>query len=176
MRNNLFKSARRLTNSHADAEDLVQETLLYAFTGFRTFAPGTNVNAWLSRIMRNRWITEYRRCQRRPIEDLAGDIGSRVLAASKTPQSAAIRQSVEEDVLAILPDGDLAAAFATLPASTRLVMYYAEIEGYRLQEVADLLGIPIGTVMSRLYRGRRRMRDRLGDLPSEPHQTSRPQR
>lgn len=139
---------------------------MHAYKGFHAFEPGTNLRGWLGRIMRNHWISEHRRTERRPVEDLSDDVGTRILAASASPKSAAIQQSVEDALLAALPNSDLAAAFAALPCGTQLAMYYAEVEGYHHQEVADLLNIPLGTVMSRLYRGRRRLRDQLAALDS----------
>lgn len=154
----LYRNARRLTGRHPEAEDLLQETLIRAYTGFNSFEPGTNLRAWLHTIMRNRWRSGYRRSQRRPVEFFRfrwtdhEDAGWRV-----APQ----QRSAEDLVLAELPDGAVREAFDSLPTSLRIVLFYADVEGFSYRQIADLLDIPMGTVMSRLHRGRRRMRDRL---------------
>ncbi|MDV3125992.1 sigma-70 family RNA polymerase sigma factor [Mycobacterium sp. 21AC1] len=155
----LLRDAKRLTRSHADAEDLLQETLMHAYAGFHGFQPGTNLRAWLRRIMRNRWISEYRRMERRPAEVLAEDVSTRISGPST--HMAFLQPSAEDHVLAALPHSELATAMAVLSRDNRLVLYYADVEGYPLREVARLMNIPVGTVMSRLHRGRRRLRAEL---------------
>ena len=152
----LGRRARRLTFSDADAEDLLQDTLLHAYRGFRSFQPGTNLKAWLFRIQYHRWISAHRHKQRRPIEVTVDDVGEY--------ESATGRPSAEDEVLEMLSDNDIRRALATLPDGTRAVMYYAGVAGYTYAETAALMNIPIGTVMSRVSRGRQRLRVALAHL------------
>jgi RNA polymerase sigma-70 factor (ECF subfamily) len=161
--NVLLLRAIRLTPNRADAEDLVQETLLYAFKGFDKFEPGTNAKAWLYRIMRNRWVNGYRRSEVRPVEDLQGSMTDSVLSGAIAPIWAEHR-SAEDKVLSRVPDPALQAALATLSPALREVLYYKFVEGYTYQEIAALVNVPVGTVMSRIHRGRRRIRDQLSAL------------
>lgn len=157
----LLREARGLTHSHADAEDLVQETLLHAYAGFHGFQSGTNLVAWLRRIMRNRWISDHRRKLCRPVEVLADDVGNRISVAGTSANHVSSQPSSEEEVLKRLPNRELAAAMAALSIGSQLVVYYADVQGYPLRDVAELMNIPVGTVMSRLHRARRRLRDDL---------------
>ena len=159
----LGRRARRLTLSDADAEDLLQDTLLHAYRGFRSFQPGTNLKAWLFRIQYHRWISAHRYKQRRPAEVAVDDVGEHELAGSAARQSAG-RPSAEDQVLDMLSDNDIRSALATLPDGTRTVMYYAGVAGYTYAETAALMNIPIGTVMSRVSRGRQRLRIALAHL------------
>ena len=152
----LARRARRLTLSDADAEDLLQDTLLHAYRGFRSFEAGTNLKAWLFRIQYHRWISAHRHKQRRPIEVTVDDVGEY--------ESATGRPSAEDEVLEMLSDSDIRRALATLPDGTRAVMYYAGVAGYTYAETAALMKIPIGTVMSRVSRGRQRLRVALAHL------------
>jgi RNA polymerase sigma-70 factor, ECF subfamily len=165
--NSLYWTAWRLTRSHPDAEDLVQETLLRAYAGYASFRPGSNMKAWLSRIMRNQWINSYRRSQRRPIETLEDwfDDGS---AAGREAVKAVEQRSAEEHVLDQIPEGRVSDALASMPNGLRIVLYYAHVEGYSYREIADFLDIPYGTVMSRLHRARHRLRDHLANADCEP--------
>jgi RNA polymerase sigma factor (sigma-70 family) len=147
----LSRGARRLTRSNADAEDLVQETLLHAYKGFHTFKGGTNLQAWLFRILYNRWISTYRCKQRRPLELLTDDITERDVA-----------DSAETEVLDALPDNEIKAAMNAMPESFRTVVYYADIQGYTYAETAAILNIPHGTRMSRASRSRQRDANRAG--------------
>jgi len=156
----LFGGAMRLTRKHADAEDLVQDTLMHAYAGFRTFRHDTNLKAWLFRILHNQFITAHRRRQRRPAEHLADEISDQTLAASAA-HSSTRTDSPEARVLDGLPDEGLRTALKALPEGFRTALYYADVEGYPCQEIAIIMGIPIGTVMSRLHRGRKRLRDSL---------------
>lgn len=153
LRSTLFRGARRLTLNDADADDLLQDTLLAAYRGYGTFTPGTNVQAWLFRIMHNRWINNFRRRQCRPTEVAMDSMAERDLA-----------RSAEMEVLDGLPDNRIKAALAALPDAQRMVLYYTDIEGFAYAETAAILGIPVGTVMSRVSRGRRRLRVALADL------------
>ena len=161
LRDALFRKARWLTRCEADAEDLLQDTLLHAFAGFRSFEAGTNLNAWMFRILHNRWISSYRRRQRRPAEVPVDTITDRDLAGSASHQSAEVG-SAEAEALAAYPDAALHAAWVELPEGFRTALYYADALGYTYAETSALLGIPIGTVMSRTSRGRERLRAALG--------------
>lgn len=158
----LARGARRLTANDADAEDLLQETLIHAYAGFRTFKAGTNLKAWLFRIQRNQWVNAYRWRERRPAEVLAEDITDRELADYGAHLSTGLR-SAESEVLDRLPDADLRTAIAQLPEGFRQVLFYADVEGYTYAETAVLMGIPIGTVMSRIARARAQMRRAMGE-------------
>jgi RNA polymerase sigma-70 factor, ECF subfamily len=153
----LYRAARRYTRSTADAEDLVQETMAKAYAGFHTFAAGTNVRAWLFRIMTNTWISSYRSAQRRVDEVLAADVAEVWPTAAKNP-------SAELAVLEAMGDDEVRDALAALPEGQRLVVYYADVEGFRYKEIAEILDVPLGTVMSRLHRGRASLRALLFDI------------
>lgn len=158
----LWRGARRLARSHADAEDLLQDTLLHAYAGYQTFQEGTNLKAWLFRILYNRWISTYRATQSRPAEVPVDGVSERELAGS----AARVRLgcSAEAEVLDTLPDYEIKAAMAGLPAGFRAVVYLTQIEGYTYAETAVILGIPHGTVMSRAGRGRQRLRVALSHI------------
>jgi RNA polymerase sigma-70 factor (ECF subfamily) len=162
----LYRGALRLTRDRQDAEDLVQETMLRAYTGFRSFRDGTNLKAWLYRIMNNAWINNYRKQQRRPIEYGVDHITDARQAeyAARGPTSL---RSAELEALESLPDAQIKAALLSLREESRMVVYYADVEGFRYSEIADIMNTPIGTVMSRLHRGRRQLRARLVALLAE---------
>ena len=151
----LSRGARRLTRSSADAEDLLQDALLHAYAGFHTFKGGTNLQAWLFRILYNRWVSAYRSKQSRPAEVPVDDIAERDLIH---------RTSAEAEVLDTLPDNEIKAAMDALPESFRAAVYYADVQGYTYRETAAILGIPHGTVMSRASRGRQRLRIALAHV------------
>jgi RNA polymerase sigma-70 factor (ECF subfamily) len=153
----LYRAARRYTRSTADAEDLVQETMVKAYAGFHTFTVGTNIRAWLFRILTNTWITSYRTAARRPDEVLAADVTDMRPSASQD-------QSAELAVLEAMGDEDVRDALQALPEGQRLVVYYADVEGFRYKEIAAILDTPLGTVMSRLHRGRANLRALLIDV------------
>ncbi|MGB3483507.1 MAG: sigma-70 family RNA polymerase sigma factor [Mycobacterium sp.] len=163
LRSKLLRGARRLTLNDADADDLLQETMLAAYRGFGTFTPGTNVQAWLFRIMHNRWINNYRRGQSRPTEVTMDGITEAQLALG-TDRTATTPRSAEREVLDLLPDIRVRAALGALPEPQRVVLYYADIEGCAYAEIAQMLGIPIGTVMSRVFRARKRLRVALAGM------------
>jgi RNA polymerase sigma-70 factor (TIGR02947 family) len=153
----LMRGARRLTRSDADADDLLQDALLHAYAGFHTFQEGTNLKAWLFRIVYNRWVSTYRCKQRRPAEVPVDEITERDLAGSAARLPAGLR-SAEAEVLDALPDSEIKAALATLPEGFGAVVYLADVQGYTYAETAAILNIPHGTVMSRVSRGRPRLR------------------
>jgi RNA polymerase sigma-70 factor, ECF subfamily len=153
----LFRAARGYTKDRADAEDLVQEVLMRAFRSFGQFSEGTNIRAWLLRIMTNTWISRYRMRQRRPAELLI-EQPTALESIPRTRLSAVASASAELVFIESLGDDEVRDAFCGLPESQRMVMYYVDVEGFRYAEAADVLDIPLGTVMSRLYRGRRALR------------------
>jgi RNA polymerase sigma factor (sigma-70 family) len=159
----LSRGARRLTRSEADAEDLLQDALMHAYAGFGTFKEGSNLKAWLFRILYNRWVSAYRSRQCRPSEVSVDGVTERDLADSAARLPAGHR-SAEAEVLDALPDLEIKAAMDALPDSFRTVVYLADVEGYTYAETAKILGIPHGTVMSRVSRGRQRLRVALAHV------------
>jgi len=163
----LYPAALRMTRNPADAEDLVQETFAKAYAAFHQFQPGTNLRAWLHRILSNTFINSYRKKRREPIQDLGIEfqedwqVGSDPLAPPA--------RSAEAEALDRLADSDILQALRKLPDEFRVAIYLADIEGYPYREIAEMMGTPIGTVMSRLHRGRAKLRQQLAQ-----HQPRRP--
>lgn len=162
----LFGGAMRMTLKRADAEDLVQETMMQAYTGFRTFQQGTNLRAWLFRIQANIHIDRYRKRMRRPTEVLADTIYDSQVASDVERSPTALR-SAEVQVLELLPDDDIRNAMDALPVAYRMAVYYADVEGLTYKEISDIMCTPLGTVMSRISRGRSRLRLLLADLAAD---------
>ncbi len=156
----LYGAALRMTRNPADAEDLVQEAYMKAFTGFRSYKPGTNLKAWLYRILTNTYINDYRKAQRRPAEYATDDLTDQQLAQTASHQSSGLK-SAEVEALAQLPDAEIQQALMDLKEDYRMVVYYADVEGLPYKEIAEIMDTPIGTVMSRLHRGRKQLRDAL---------------
>ena len=159
----LHRGARRLTRSDADAEDLLQDTLLHAYAGFHTFQENSNLKAWLFRILYNRWVSAYRCKQRRPAEVSVDEVTERDLARGAAHLPTGLR-SAEAEVLDALPDSEIKAALAMLPEGFRAALYLADVQGYTYAETAAMMNIPHGTVMSRVSRGRQRLRIALAHV------------
>jgi RNA polymerase sigma-70 factor, ECF subfamily len=161
----LFAAALRLTRNRTDAEDLLQETYLRAYRGFAGFRPGTNLRAWLYRILTNTYINSYRKRQREPQVVPDDSVEEWYLYDRLSREGAGA--SAEAEVLDALPDEDVQAALESLPEQFRMAVLLADVEGFSYKEIAEMLGIPIGTVMSRLHRGRRALERRLWDVVRE---------
>ena len=159
----LYRHASRMSRNHADAEDLVQETMMKAYMGFQSFRRGTNMRAWLLRILINSYISNYRKKQRQPVQCSAEDISEQRLVDSHTRCAPASMRSAEDHALDSLQDDVIKAAMQVLPRQFRDVVFYADVEGLSYQEIGAIMNTATGTVASQLYRGRRKLRRLLGD-------------
>ncbi len=159
----LYPAALKMTRNPNDAEDLVQETMIRAYAGMRHYTPGTNARAWLYRIMSNTFINTCRKRKREPIHVLSSELDSPLLKA--VPDVAGLPEgcapSAEAEVLGRFANSDFYSALAELPECFRTVVYLADVEGYAYRDIAEMIGVPIGTVMSRLSRARAKLRARL---------------
>lgn len=162
----LYGGALRMTRNPADAEDLVQEAYMKAYQGFRSYKPGTNLKAWMYRILTNAYINNYRKAQRRPAEYATDDVTDSQIAETASHTSSGLR-SAEVEAMALLPDEEIRAALMDLNEDYRMVVYYADVEGLPYKEIADIMETPIGTVMSRLHRGRKQLRAALKDVAKD---------
>src|SRR6187549_2620627 len=172
----LYGAALRMTRNPADAEDLVQETYLKAYRGFGGFQEGTNLKAWLYRILTNTYINSYRAKRRRPDESDIDDVEDLYLYRRLGGLEGAVAgRSAEDELLDIYTDDEIKTAIESLPEQFRMAVLLADVEGFSYKEIADILDVPIGTVMSRLHRGRKQLQERLwnfgrehGLVPPEP--------
>jgi RNA polymerase sigma-70 factor (ECF subfamily) len=158
----LYSAALRMTRNPADAEDLVQDTYVKAFSAFAQYKPGTNLKAWLYRILTNTFINMYRKRQREPQQTDSDEVEDWQIARSAEHTSTGLK-SAEIEALEHLPDSDVKNALAALSEEFRMVVFYVDIEGFSYKEVAEIMSTPIGTVMSRLHRGRAMLRELLVD-------------
>ncbi len=156
----LYGTAYRLARNAEDAEDLVQETYLRAYRSFDQFRPGTNLKAWLFRILKNAFINEYRKRKARPQQENFGDIEESFESRIEDSTRESIKNP-EDEVLATSLDENVQRALDDLPPDYRMAVLLSDLEGFSYQEIADILEVPIGTVMSRLYRGRKRLEETL---------------
>ena len=162
----LYSAALRMTRNTADAEDVVQETYLKAYRAYGTFQEGTNLKAWLYRILTNTYINKYRKKQRRPNEVELGELQDLYLYKRLGEHSGA-QVSAESEALDMFVDEDIVEALESLPENFRLPVLYADVEGFSYKEIAEILDVPIGTVMSRLHRGRKTLQRKLWNLAVE---------
>lgn len=162
----LYGAALRMTRSPADAEDLVQETYAKAYASFHQFTPGTNLKAWLYRILTNTFINNYRKKQRQPQQSSGAEVEDWQLARAEAHTSNGLR-SAEMDALDRMPHSAVTEAMNALAPDFRLAVYLADVEGFAYKEIAEIMGTPIGTVMSRLNRGRNQLRANLADFARE---------
>lgn len=162
----LYGAAMRLTRNPQDAEDLVQETYAKAFAAFHQYQPGTNLKAWLYRILNNTFISNYRKAQRQPKQTGAAEVEDWQEYEAASHHSKGM-VSAEAEAIENLPDSEIRDALAKLPEDRRMAVYLADVEGFSYQEIAEIMDTPIGTVMSRLHRGRRQLRELLADYARE---------
>ena len=158
----LYGAALRMTRNPADAEDLVQETFVKAFSAFSSYTDGTNLKAWLFRILTNAFINTYRKKQRQPLQTGTDDLDDWQMRHTQAYATGQLR-SAEAEALDRLPNDLINNALAELPEERRVAVYLADVEGFSYQEIADIMETPIGTVMSRLHRGRKHLRTLLED-------------
>lgn len=162
----LYGAAMKMTRNPSDAQDLVQETFLKAYSAFASFEAGTNLKAWLYRIMTNSYINTYRKRQREPFFDAVDELEDWQLGGAESATAMAA-QSAEAEAIDRTPDVVVSSALNELPEDFRIAVYLADVEGFSYQEIADIVEVPIGTVMSRLHRGRSRLRKSLGEYARE---------
>ena len=161
----LYAAALRYTKNPEDARDLLQDTYLKAFNSFHQFEEGTNLRAWLYRVLTTTFINTYRKDQRRP-QLASGELEDWQLAEAQSHTSD-LGKSAEVEALENLPDSDIKRALQEIPEEFRIAVYLADVEGFSYKEIADIVEVPAGTVMSRLHRGRKLLREKLADYAKE---------
>ena len=176
----LYAAAMRMTRNPADAGDLVQETYTKAYAAFAQFEQGTNLKAWLYRILTNTFINGYRKNQRSPYQGTIDELEDWQLGSAESLTQGRSSRSAEAEAIDHLPDSDVKEALQSIPEDFRLAVYLADVEGFSYQEVADIMKTPVGTVMSRLHRGRRLLRGLLAEYARDrgivaPEPSGRPQ-
>lgn len=159
----LYAAAMRMTRNPADAGDLVQETYAKAYSAFAQFEQGTNLKAWMYRILTNTFINGYRKNQRNPYQNTIDDLEDWQLGGAESITQGRSTRSAEAEAIDHLPDSDVKEALQSIPEDFRMAVYFADVEGFSYQEIADIMKTPVGTVMSRLHRGRRLLRELLAD-------------
>ena len=162
----LYSAALRMTRNPADAEDVVQETFLKAYRAYDSYTEGTNLKAWLYRILTNTYINKYRKAQRRPSEVELGELQDLYLY-KRLGEASGASQSAEADMLDEFVDTDVIEALESLPETFRFPVLLADVDGFSYKEIAEMLDIPICTVMSRLHRGRKALQKKLWDVAQE---------
>ena len=162
----LYAAAMRMTRNPADAADLVQETFVKAFASWSSFTQGTNLKAWLYRILTNTYINTYRKKQREPYQGTIDELEDWQLGGAESTTATSSR-SAEAEAIDHMPASAVKDALQSIPEDFRMAVYLADVEGFAYQEIADIMKTPIGTVMSRLHRGRRMLRDLLADYAQE---------
>ena len=162
----LYAAALRMTKNPADAQDLVQETFVKAYAAFGSFTQGTNLKAWLYRILTNTYINTYRKKQREPYQGTIDDLEDWQLGGAESTTATSTR-SAEAEAIDHMPASVVKDALQSIPEDFRLAVYLADVEGFAYQEIADIMKTPIGTVMSRLHRGRRMLRELLAHYAKE---------
>jgi RNA polymerase sigma-70 factor, ECF subfamily len=163
----LYAAAMRMTRNPADAADLVQETFVKAYQAFGQFTQGTNLKAWLYRIQTNTFINNYRKNQRNPYQGTIDDLEDWQLGGAESVTQSLSTRSAEAEAIDHLPDSAVKDALQAIPEDFRMAVYFADVEGFSYQEIADIMKTPVGTVMSRLHRGRRMLRESLSDYARE---------
>jgi RNA polymerase sigma-70 factor (ECF subfamily) len=163
----LYAAGLRMTRNPADASDLVQETFAKAFAAFGQFQQGTNLKAWLYRILTNTFINNYRKKQRDPYQGTIDELEDWQLSGAQSVTQGRSTRSAEAEAIYHLPDSAVKDALQAIPEDFRMAVYFADVEGFSYQEIADIMKTPVGTVMSRLHRGRRMLRDLLSEYAVE---------
>ncbi|MEO7121663.1 MAG: sigma-70 family RNA polymerase sigma factor [Lacisediminihabitans sp.] len=163
----LYAAAMRMTRNPSDAADLVQDTFVKAFAAFGQFQQGTNLKAWLYRILTNTFINGYRKNQRNPYQGTIDELEDWQLGGAESVTQGRSTRSAEAEAIDHLPDSDVKDALQSIPEDFRMAVYFADVEGFSYQEIADIMKTPVGTVMSRLHRGRRMLRELLAGYAGE---------